>query len=185
MPGREPRLRLAVSSDAGPIAILSRDLIEHGLPWRWTPKRVASSISAPNVNVLVACIRDGIVGFAIMRYREETAHLDLLAVVPWFRHLGIGRRLVEWLEQCAAVAGTFYVALEVRAANKPAQAFYESMGYRTIAEINGYYEGVEAALRMTRNLARRPVNNTIEEAQYQLSGFGILRVPIRSALRPR
>jgi hypothetical protein len=90
---------------------------------------------------------------------------------------------VQWLEQCAVVAGTFEVALEVRAANKPAQAFYENMGYRTVAEINGYYEGVETALRMARNLARGPVNTTIQEAQYRVSGFGVLRIPIRSVLR--
>jgi ribosomal-protein-alanine N-acetyltransferase len=176
-------LRLAVPSEATAIAVLSRELIECGLPWRWTPKRVAASIFAPDVNVLVACIHESIAGFAIMRYREDTAHLDLLAVSPPFRRLGIGRQLVEWLEQCAVVAGTFDVALEVRAVNKPAQAFYENIGYRTVAEINGYYEGVESALRMSRNLARKPVDSTIEEAQYQLSGFGVLRVPIPSVPR--
>jgi len=133
--------------------------------------------------VLVAASHDRIVGFAIMRFREDTAHLDLLAVSPSSRRLGIGRRLVQWLEQCAVVAGTFDVALEVRAVNKPAQAFYENIGYRTVAEINGYYEGVESALRMSRNLARKPVDSTIEEAQYQLSGFGVLRVPIPSVPR--
>lgn len=183
MPDCEPRLRLAGPLDAGLIAILSRELIEHGLPWRWTPQRVAWSIYASNVNVLVACIRHRIVGFAIMRYREESAHLDLLAVVPWFRRLGIARQLVEWLEQCAVVAGTFDVALEVRAANKSAQAFYERMGYRTVAELDGYYEGLEPALRMARNLAPGAVGSTIREAEYQVAGFGALRVPIRSALR--
>jgi hypothetical protein len=47
-------IRLARLADAGPIARMSRELIEYGLRWRWTPARVAASIRAPEVNVLVA-----------------------------------------------------------------------------------------------------------------------------------
>lgn len=181
--GSVPLLRLAVPPDARPIAILSRDLIEYGLPWRWTPARVAASICAENVNVLVACLHDRIAGFAIMRYGKDAAHLDLLAVVPAYRRRGLGRHVVEWLEQCAVVAGIFDIALEVRAANQPAQAFYERLGYHRVAEIPGYYEGVETALRMSRNLSRRPLDSTFQEVQYNVSGFGTLRVSVGSALR--
>src|SRR6185503_7525059 len=100
MPNSELSLRLARSADATPIANLSRDLIEYGLRWRWTPMRVAASIRAPDVNVLVACARAEIAGFAIMRYGEDDAHLDLLTVAPPYRRAGIGRQLLEWLEKC-------------------------------------------------------------------------------------
>jgi ribosomal-protein-alanine N-acetyltransferase len=179
MTGSKLSLRLALPSDATVIANLSRDLIEYGLRWRWTPTRVEASIRAANVNVLVACIRENIAGFAIMRYGDDDAHLDLLAVAPPYRRAGLGRRLVEWLEKCAVVAGIFHVALEVRAGNKGAQTFYEGMGYRTLAQLPGYYQGTETALRMGRDLACRPVDHTTQEIQYYLSGFGVLRVAIR------
>lgn len=179
MTNSELSLRLALPSDAATIAHLSRDLIEYGLRWRWTPTRVAASIHAANVNVLTACIHQNIAGFAIMRYGGRDAHLDLLAVAPPYRRAGLGRRLVEWLEKCALVGGIFHVALEVRAGNKGAQTFYESMGYRTLAQLPGYYQGTETALRMGRDLARRPVDHRIQEIQYNLSGFGMLRVSIR------
>jgi ribosomal-protein-alanine N-acetyltransferase len=118
--------------------------------------RVAASIRAPEVNVLVASIDDHIAGFAIMRYGDDDAHLDLLAVAPPYRRAGLGRRLLEWLEKCAVVAGIFRVALEVRAGNEAAQLFYKRMGYRTIARLPGYYQGIEAALRMGRDLSCRP-----------------------------
>jgi ribosomal-protein-alanine N-acetyltransferase len=146
-------LRLARRADAPAIAKLSRDLIEFGLAWRWTPLRVGASIRAPDVNVLVACVCNNIAGFAIMRYGDDDAHLDLLAVDPPYRRLGIGRRLLEWLEKCAVVAGIDNVALEVRAGNEGAQLFYKRMGYRTIAQVPGYYQGLEAALRMGRALS--------------------------------
>jgi ribosomal-protein-alanine N-acetyltransferase len=180
MTSSELSLRLARPADAAAIASLSRDSIEYGLQWRWTPARVAASIRAPNVNVLVAWIHSNIAGFAIMRYGEDIAHLDLLAVAPPYRRAGVARQLLEWLEKCAVVAGIFNVTLEVRAGNEGAQLFYKRMGYRTLLQLPGYYQGVEAALRMGRDLSRRPADHRIQRIQYNLSGFGVLHIAIRS-----
>ena len=166
MTSSELLLRLARPAEATTIANLSRDLIENGLRWRWTPMRVAANIRAPDVNVLVACIHQNIAGFAIMRYGDDDAHLDLLAVAPPYRRLGVGRQLLEWLEKCAVVAGIFSVALEVRAGNEGAQLFYKRMGYRTLVDLPGYYQGVEAALRMGRDLSCRSLDHRIRGPQY-------------------
>lgn len=171
-------LRLARPADATTIAKLSRDLIEYGLQWRWTPVRVAASIHANNVNVLVAGIGEKIAGFAIMRYSDNDAHLDLLAVAPPYRRAGVGRQLLEWLEECAVVAGIFKVALEVRAGNEGAQLFYHRLGYRALAHLSGYYQGSEAALRMGRDLSSGAVDHRIPGIEYNLAGFGALRVAI-------
>jgi [ribosomal protein S18]-alanine N-acetyltransferase len=154
-------LRLARPAEAAAIANLSRDLIEYGLQWRWTSERVSASIRAPNVNVLVARVHENIAGFAIMRYGDDDAHLDLLAVAPPYRRAGVGRQLLQWLEKCAVVAGIFSVGLEVRADNEGAQLFYKRMGYRPLAHLPGYYQGIEAALRMGRDLSCRPLDNGI------------------------
>lgn len=161
----ELSLRLARLADADSIANLSRDLIEYGLNWRWTPVRVAASIRAANVNVLVASMHDEIAGFAIMRYGDDDAHLDLLAVAPPYRRSGIGRQLMEWLEECAIVAGIFNVDLEVRAGNEEAQIFYNRMGYRTLLQLPGYYQGIETALRMGRDLSRRSLDQRTHREQ--------------------
>lgn len=145
-------LSLAKIGDAAAIANLSRELIEYGLPWRWTASRVAASIGAANTNVVVARIDGHVVGFAIMKYGERVAHLNLFAVSPDYRRAGVGRQLLQWLEKCAAVAGNVAISLEVRATNSGAQRFYESMGYRTLVRLPGYYQGSEAALRMGRRL---------------------------------
>jgi [ribosomal protein S18]-alanine N-acetyltransferase len=161
----ELSLRLARLADADSIANLSRDLIEYGLNWRWTPVRVAASIRADNVNVLVASMHEEIAGFAIMRYGDDDAHLDLLAVAPPYRRSGIGRQLLEWLEECAVVAGIFNVNLEVRAGNVEAQLFYTRTGYRTLLQLPGYYQGIEAALRMGRDLSRRSLDQRTHREQ--------------------
>ena len=148
----EDTLALARLADAPAIAELSRTLIETGLPWSWFPRRVAASIRDPETNVLVARAGERIAGFGIMRYGAEAAHLDLFAVDRAWQGQGLGRRLLEWLERPARVAGLARILLEVRADNAGARAFYERLGYRPLARLPGYYQGREAALRLERAL---------------------------------
>ena len=145
-------IRLARLNEAPLIAVMSRDLIEHGLGWTWTPTRVAQCIRDADTNVVIADSNGATIGFAIMRFGTENAHLDLFAVVPKRRRLGVGRQLIEWLEKVALVAGTPIISLEVRASNRTAQAFYRKLGYRLMAAVPRYYGGVESAIRMTRDL---------------------------------
>src|SRR5215204_7450180 len=133
-------LRLARAADANAIANMSRDLIENGLDWRWREQRVAANIDDPAINVLVARLDNRLAGFGIMKYGERVAHLNLFAVAPDCRRAGIGRQLLHWLERCASVAGNVAISLEVRAGNTGAQRFYESMGYRILVRLPGYYQ---------------------------------------------
>lgn len=150
--GSEIPIRLARVSEAAAIARLSRDLIETGLAWSWTPGRVAASVRSKDALVVVAASADRIAGFGVMRYGDDDAHLDLFGVDPAFRNQGLGRRLLEWLEKPALVAGITAVFLEVRASNHGAQAFYRRLGYRPLSVMPRYYQGVESAVRMGREL---------------------------------
>ncbi len=152
MTGSEIALGPARRSDAFDIAAMSRSLIEQGLPWSWTPERVTKSLRRPDALVVVARARERIVGFGIMRYGDDEAHLDLLGVHPDFRGEGVGRRLVEWLEQPASLAGIALVSLEVRESNRTARAFYERLGYRVRERLEHYYQRRESAIRMEHAL---------------------------------
>ncbi len=145
-------LRLAQPSDATTIAHMSKRLIEVRLPWSWTPERVAKHIRHPDSLVLTARAGGEVAGFAIMQFSDTTAHLNLLAVEPRYERLGIGRRLVEWLEATAITAGTFVIALEFRAANVGARWFYRRLGYLEDRCLAGYYCRVENAVRMVGDL---------------------------------
>ena len=148
-------LGLARVSDVVEIALMSRDLIEKGLRWSWTPGRVAASVRSPNTIVVVARAEDQIAGFGIMCYGDDDAHLNLLGVDHDYRRAGLGRRLMEWLEKPALVAGISAVFLEVRGSNHGAQAFYHRLGYRKLTHIPHYYQGQESAIRMGRALGCR------------------------------
>jgi ribosomal-protein-alanine N-acetyltransferase len=146
---------LARLAEAGEVARMSRDLIETGLAWSWTSARVAASVRSRHALVAVARAEHRIAGFGIMRYGDDDAHLDLFGVDPSFRGQGLGRRLLEWLEKPAVVAGITAVFLEVRASNRGGQAFYERLGYRKLGVVSRYYQGVEPAVRMGRELGCR------------------------------
>lgn len=90
-----------------------------------------------------------------MRFGDEHAHLVLLAVRPAYQRIGIGRRIVDWLLESAAVAGIASIHVELRAQNKSALAFYQASGFSETMRLTGYYSGRETAIRMLR-LLRAP-----------------------------
>jgi ribosomal-protein-alanine N-acetyltransferase len=145
-------LRLATVAETKQLAAMSRDLVEQGLGWSWTPSRIVRHIRSPDSIVLVAQSQGQIIGFAIMHFSEEEAHLDLLAVNPKYQRTGIGRQLIEWLEKSALVAGISIIYLEVRTKNKDARMFYERLGYSRIRHVHGYYSGRESAVCMAIDL---------------------------------
>jgi len=149
---RDVTLAPARIADAPRIAAMSRELIEKGLRPSWPAARIAWYIRHPESVVLKAASTHEIAGFALMQFGDDTAHLNLIAVSPWHRRRGIARQLMAWLEESAITAGTFNVSLELRATNVAAQAFYAALGYLEIGRVRGYYEGVEDAIRMARDV---------------------------------
>ena len=148
-----PDIRLAAPNEAPAIAEISRDYIEHGLGWSWTAARVLRAIRDPSTNVAVILRQGRVVGFGIMQYGDETAHLALLAIHPAQRHQRLGTRLVCWLEQCARIAGVQQIRLEARADNRSAIMFYQRLGFRQSGRIAGYYEAAIDAVQLEKRLA--------------------------------
>lgn len=147
-------IRLATARDANAIAVMSRDQIEQGLPWRWTADRVRGCIRAPDINVLIAdCEGRSLLGFGIMHYREEEAHLLLLGVTPRQRRRGVGAALVEWLEAVARTAGLTRVMLECRRDNESARNFYGALGYHEQMIVRRMYSGVEDGITLEKCIA--------------------------------
>jgi ribosomal-protein-alanine N-acetyltransferase len=146
------QIRLGLPTDVRRIAAMSRDYIEHGLGWRWTPARILAALRAPDVNIAVACRGDQVAGFGLMQYKDDEAHLILLAVDAHCRRSGVATALVSWLERCALTAGIGTIYLEARTSNLPARSFYRRLGYREIALVPGYYQGREDGVRIARDL---------------------------------
>jgi [ribosomal protein S18]-alanine N-acetyltransferase len=142
-------IRLATAQDAALIAEMSRDYVEHGLGWSWTCARVLAAVNNRATNVAVA---GELVGFGIMHYGDDSAHLALLAVRPALQRRGLGSLLLSWLEKPARVAGIECIRLEARVDNPNAIAFYRHQGFREAGRITGYYRGTMDAVRLEKRL---------------------------------
>jgi ribosomal protein S18 acetylase RimI-like enzyme len=169
---KDIEFRLAKKSELASIAVLSRNYIERGLGWSWTPERLKKSYLCRNTNILVACaptVAKGqgknktmrglqqesggnVVGFGIMHYGATEANLNLLAVHPEYRRMGIGIFMVQWLEKSALTAGVDVVYLQCRAVNVAAQQFYQKLGYRKLRSLPKYYSAQESAVLMGHDL---------------------------------
>lgn len=151
-----PTIRLALPDEAARIALMSREYIEFDLGWSWRRERVLQAMADPATNVAVAHAGNGgLLGFGIMEYGEQHAHLALLAVAPPYQRQGAGARLMAWLEAPARLAGLEKIRLEARADNLGALAFYRHLGFAATGRSAGYYGGVMDAVRMEKSLRLR------------------------------
>lgn len=148
-PPRTVKLRPARVDEAGAMAEMSRQLIETGLGWRYTPQRMAALIRHADTIALMAHEGNAPSGLAVMQFGDERAHLVLLCVQPALRRHGIGRSLMHWLLQSARVAGVEAIDLELRADNAAALAFYRRLGFAETTQVPAYYDGKIPAQRMT------------------------------------
>lgn len=145
-------IRLASQRDAVQIAEMSRQLIEVGLGWSWTPIRIIRCLQDRDTNVAVAHVSGRIIGFGITQYRATEAHISLFAVERGSRRRGVGTALIDWIEKTALAAGIGVIYLEARLGNTAARAFYRRLGYREIRVEPGMYRGIETGVRLARDL---------------------------------
>jgi [ribosomal protein S18]-alanine N-acetyltransferase len=94
-----------------------------------------------------------ILGFVLSRVENaRQAHIITLDVMPEFRKQKIGTRLMSKIHNELKKQGIQSAILEVSVDNLPAQRLYESLRYRHIKILPGYYHGCEDAYQMTRLL---------------------------------
>ncbi len=69
-----------------------------------------------------------------------------IAVGPNFRGLGIGKGLMQKLEDCAITRDCEIISLEVAENNQSAIGLYEKCGYTEIGRRKGFYRGIDAIM---------------------------------------
>lgn len=149
-------VRLATPADAMDIAAMSRDYIEHGLPWRWRPDRVAASINNPDTNVAVVGERGALAAFGIMSYADADAHLLLFAVRSASQRTGVGSAVLLWLEAVARTAGAKRIQVDARKENEAARNFYSEHGYHERSIKKAMYSGIADGIRLEKVLRIEP-----------------------------
>jgi ribosomal-protein-alanine N-acetyltransferase len=92
----------------------------------------------------------GLAGMIVTWLILDEAHVATIAVLPEYRQLGIGRRLLATCLLEMVSRGADKALLEVRRGNLPAQAMYNHFGFEIVGERPHYYrDNGEDALLMT------------------------------------
>ena len=145
-------IRLATPADAADIAAMSRDYIEHGLPWRWRHDRIAAAIANPDTNVVVVGEQGAIAAFGIMSYADVEAHLLLFAVRSAKQRMGVGSAVLLWLEAVARTGGAKRIQVEARRENVAARNFYSEHGYHERLIKKAMYSGIVDGIRLEKHM---------------------------------
>lgn len=89
----------------------------------------------------VAVFGSRIISYVCIRTILDITYVLNLVVIPEFRRMGIGTRLLrDGLKELTALRpDTVLILLEVRESNTPAIKLYENFGFKTIGKRTEYY----------------------------------------------
>lgn len=91
-------------------------------------------------------------GLVLLHKGTRLARLYSIALNPAMRGRGLGRILMDSLEEQAMQDGRLFMRLEVSKKNLAAISLYTSLGYGIFGELPGYYEDHTDALRMQKRI---------------------------------
>lgn len=114
----------------------------------WSEDEISALASGAGVFILVARRASPFgtrrpLGFAILRVAADEAEVLTIAVDPSHRGRGYGRLLMEAATRRLYADRVEALFLEVDAANRPAVALYEALGFKSVGKRKGYYAEAE------------------------------------------
>ena len=156
-------LRTAKTDDRAAIVALCERLADFELPRGRTAREIAAAdlpiidaqLARPGKEVLFLVAEDdglGVVGTVFANTRDDyftgrrAAYVEVLAVSDQTQGQGVGRRLMDAVDEWARALGYYRVELSVFAANRRARSFYERLGFREefvrcVKEVDGWTDG--------------------------------------------
>jgi ribosomal-protein-alanine N-acetyltransferase len=121
----------------------------------WSQQNFTDSLDAGHHGWVYCDEYNTIMGYAVVQFILDEAHLLNICVDPDLQGRGFGRRILEHVIEHAKSRDSAIVVLEVRRSNKKAQNLYLQMGFNEMSVRRGYYpaqQGREDAILMGLDL---------------------------------
>ena len=134
------RLVKASARDIGAIEAIMATAFDPRYGEAWTRGQCLGVMAMPGIRLMLACVGDASVGFAMVRIIMDEAELLLLAVSPDARRGGIGSALLRAVIAECTDADVVRLHLEVRSGND-AVRLYARHGFAKQGERRCYYRG--------------------------------------------
>ena len=117
------------------------------------PANILVDIYNLGAGFLVAQENNRVVGYIIFWIRfEDEGHIISIAVDRSYRRQDVGSKLVETSLEIFKKFKVKRIKLEVRVGNKGARKFYSKMGFKEEKIVEDYYEDLEDAVIMGREM---------------------------------
>ncbi len=117
----------------------------------YAEKMLESSFLTPTFFGLLDKEKD-IKGYVFATVVLDEANVDRVAVREKYRSHQVATRLLKETEKILKQRGIVNVYLEVRKSNEHAKSLYEHLGFKVVGVRERYYEGVEDALVMFKQI---------------------------------
>lgn len=120
----------------------------------WSYRILESGIYSPYDVYFVLEENGRILGYGNLRVLAGEGEVQRIAVLPTWRGLGLGRKLMGAMIDSAREKKVDAITLEVRAGNMAARKLYESYGFAAEAVRKGYYRnpGEDAIIMWKRSV---------------------------------
>ncbi len=134
--------------------VMRIETLAHLFPWS---ERVMQDCLHAGYTCSVIELRQLVVGFSLLSFAADEAHLLNICIDPMFQRQGLGRQLMENVMRQSRERKVKRIFLEVRISNQSALQLYQSMGFRQIGVRRDYYpaeKGKEDALVLSKTWAK-------------------------------
>lgn len=118
----------------------------------WSYQMLVSSFEEESFYGVLAEVDGEIVGYGGITQAVDSADIDNIAVVEYYRNSGVGTAVLTELLKYAKEKGTKKVFLEVRVSNDVAMALYLKCGFKGVYARTRYYSDGEDCLVMAKEL---------------------------------
>ncbi len=147
-PAQEIHTRRMLLSDLKTVHAI--DALSFSLPWPESSYRfeVAENLNA--IPLVLETAAGEVIGMIVTWVIIDEAHIATIALLPAYRRMGLGKRLLAQSLLMAWERGARLAYLEVRRGNLAAQAMYYAFGFEVVGERPRYYQdNHEDALLLT------------------------------------
>lgn len=143
-------IRLMQVSDLEQVAELEKCCFSD----HWSYKILEAGLHSPYDVYYVFEQEEKILGYCNLRLLAGEGEVQRIAVLPQYRRLGLGRKMMDAMMNFSRENRAEAVSLEVRESNTAARRLYESYGFAAGAVRKGYYHNPteDAIIMWNRNL---------------------------------
>ena len=118
-------VRNVTASDLEAIASLENTVF----PDAWTTKSIQDTYHQPQAFIVTAELDGEIAGYCIVYFVLDEGEIARVAVDHSCRRQGVGRKLLEQVENVCSEKGIIRLMLDVRESNESARKFYQNFGF--------------------------------------------------------